>query len=73
MVETGGLENRFGRKANGGSNPSPSAIESSLWLFFVETSRKYAKIRRISCWEGKAENDSVARSFPLRRLILQVS
>lgn len=29
MVETGGLENRFGRKANGGSNPSPSAIASS--------------------------------------------
>ena len=26
MVETGGLENRFTRKGNGGSNPSPSAI-----------------------------------------------
>ena len=23
MVETGGLENRFTRKGNGGSNPSP--------------------------------------------------
>ena len=26
MVETGGLENRFARKGNGGSNPSPSAM-----------------------------------------------
>ena len=29
MVETGGLENRFTRKGNGGSNPSPSAINSA--------------------------------------------
>ena len=29
MVETGGLENRFALTGNGGSNPSPSAINSS--------------------------------------------
>jgi hypothetical protein len=28
VVETGGLENRFTRKGNGGSNPSPSAIKN---------------------------------------------
>ena len=26
MVDCGGLENRWGRKLSGGSNPSPSAI-----------------------------------------------
>ncbi len=30
MVETGGLENRFARKGNGGSNPSPSAKEDFI-------------------------------------------
>ena len=29
MVETGGLENRFALTGNGGSNPSPSAIDLS--------------------------------------------
>jgi hypothetical protein len=28
VVETGGLENRLARKGYGGSNPSPSAIQS---------------------------------------------
>jgi hypothetical protein len=31
VVETGGLENRFTRKGNGGSNPSPSAIPRSYY------------------------------------------
>ena len=35
MVETGGLENRFPRKRDGGSNPSPSATymvdQSGRW------------------------------------------
>ena len=30
MVYRGGLENRFGRKPNGGSNPSLSAIEIEM-------------------------------------------
>jgi hypothetical protein len=32
VVETGGLENRFTRKGNGGSNPSPSARSSSITM-----------------------------------------
>ncbi len=30
MVETGGLENRFPRKWDGGSNPSPSATHHTV-------------------------------------------
>ena len=37
MVETGGLENRFTRKGNGGSNPSPSATPLKL-ASYVATS-----------------------------------
>jgi hypothetical protein len=29
LAESGGLENRYGRKAIGGSNPSPSANKTS--------------------------------------------
>ncbi|GAC1415285.1 MAG: glycoside hydrolase family 32 protein [Acidobacteriaceae bacterium] len=45
MVDCGGLENRFGRKANGGSNPSPSATSplstiENLMLSFRQTSSR---------------------------------
>lgn len=40
MVETGGLENRFGRESNGGSNPSPSATCIQLiWREFMDNPR----------------------------------
>ena len=55
MVETGGLENRCTRKGTGGSNPSPSAIQSGV-------QRKQALFR------GKSlENAAILRFLPRNR------
>ena len=59
MVETGGLENRFGRKANGGSNPSPSAIPSlSPEAFRIDAGNRQRLGANWVMWESEtaAEN-----------------
>ena len=46
MVDTGGLENRLARKGYGGSNPSPSAIQSLIAARSLRAVQKPAQMPR---------------------------
>ena len=58
MVETGGLENRFTRKGNGGSNPSPRReVCQLLSVCFA------AQIKGIVVQNGIKQEHEAALSF----------